>query len=221
MSQKSFFIILAFLFTFDSAYCWEKGKTEIFPLDCKSLIMNGADHLHLEITAESGSYGVPYLVGSKDGKQIWKKRSPANEVNLAKFAYTCKGNTITVSDAYPGVYAYQDQTLVWNGKFIEKRVKFSKGSDHWSVAKKTSVGQSDRFRLWANKGQTIKVEMSSVQATSIFQIYEPGSKVPMQNNIFGREMPIWSTVLNKTGDYVIEIDGTADNTLYDVKLWIN
>jgi len=214
-------VILSLLITFDSAYGWEEGKTEIFTLDCKSLIMNGADHLHLEVTAESGSYGVPYLVGSKGGSEIWRKRSPANEVNLAKFGYSCEGNTITVSDADPRVYTYRYQILIWNGKFIEKRVKFSKGSDHWGVYKETSPGQSDRFRLWAKKGQTIKVEMSNRRATSVFKIYEPGSKIPLQNNTFGKEKSTWSTVLNKTGDYVIVIDGTADNTHYYVKLWIN
>jgi hypothetical protein len=221
MSPKAAYIFFSLILVFDSAYAWQEGKTEVFPLDCPSLIKNGADHLHLEITAESGSYGVPYLVGSKDSKNIWKVRFPANEVNLAKFGYSCKNNTITVSHADPGPNSYHYQEFIWDGSFIERRVKFEKDSDNWSVYKETSPSQSDRFRFWAKEGQTVKVEMSNIYAPSIFKAFKAGSPKPLHVNEFGKEKIVWNYTLKTTGDYVIVIDGTADDSRYYVRLWIN
>lgn len=221
MSLKAAYVIFTLILVFDSAYAWQEGKTETFPLDCQSLVKNGADHLHLEITAESGSYGVPYLVGSKGKKNIWKMRFPADEVNLAKFGYSCKDNTITVSHADPGPNRYHYQEFTWDGRFIERRVKFKKRSDNWDVYKETSPGQSDRFRFWAKEGQSIKVEMSNTYAPSIFKIFKAGSKEPLQVDEFGKEKIVWNDVLKESGDYVIVIDGTADDSRYYVRLWIN
>ena len=221
MLRKIFYLTLAIVFTFDSAYGWQENKTEIFPLACEKLIKNGAERLFLEVTAKSGSYGVPYLVGSKDGKNIWRKRFPADEVNLAKFEYSCNDNKIIISHANPMVDTYKYQTFIWDGEFIEKRVADGKGSRGWSVYKKTSPNQSDRFRLWAKKGQKISVEMQNIYAPSVFKIYAPDSTIPVKEIIFAKKELIWNTTLNKTGDYIIVIEGTKDDSLYYVKLWIN
>lgn len=65
-------------------------------MDCSGLKKNGADDIYLKLTAETGSYAVPYIVGKTGDTENWAHRFPEYRVNLAKFEYSCYQDTITL-----------------------------------------------------------------------------------------------------------------------------
>ncbi len=80
-------------------------------------------------------------------------------------------------------------------------------------------GQRDVYRLAAPAGQTLKVEIVSVEENAVFQIYLPGKG--------GRTMPgagpmddatTWKGQLPVAGTYRIVVGGTRGNAEYTLRV---
>ncbi|PUA29733.1 MAG: hypothetical protein B0W54_03960 [Cellvibrio sp. 79] len=70
--NKAIFFIMFFLILSSSVFGWQEGATEYFPINCAGFPKVGAEKLSLKITAESDSYGTPFLIGIKNGAEIWE-----------------------------------------------------------------------------------------------------------------------------------------------------
>lgn len=122
--------LAACLFTLSaSAYAWSEGKEEDWPLvECKGLPMRQAQKIVVRTKAESGSYGIPHLVGlGPDDVVFWKYPFPkVEEINLAKYYVACSGKTITIGFQHPGPSPYLIQKFRWDGvalKFLSRGVQ--------------------------------------------------------------------------------------------------
>ena len=110
------------------AHAWETGVDQDMPiLDCTGAPMNGADLLVLRVKPVSGSYGLPILVGLKDGKTLWSRELlQAEEINAAKSSARCKGSrgrngeVIDVASQHPGNSPWAIQRFRWDGQAVKK-----------------------------------------------------------------------------------------------------
>ena len=220
MSRKCWIVMGALMLATPLASGWQSGATESYRLNCDGLITNEAEQVYLRVTAEAGSYGTPYLVGTKGDTEIWRHRFPAEEVNLAKFSYSCKRNIITLSSSGPGPTKPHSQTFVWNGAVVQGRIEFSKGTVSWEAYRKTSKGQEDHFLLWARQGQKIEVKMRNRYAPARFSIYSPRSSAALHDMQSGKQEVLLSDTLNETGDYRIVVKAPADDSYYYLQVRI-
>ena len=102
---------------------WEAGADYDMPLDpCEGAPLNGAASLLLRVTPVNGSFGLPVLVGVKDGVTLWSAKLPmAQEINTAKPYVTCKGPrgrrgvVIDVASQYPADRGWIVQRFRWDG----------------------------------------------------------------------------------------------------------
>ena len=70
-----------------------------------------------EAPADGSFTKTAWLLGSKNGKVIWKTRLPVKlDINRAKADVACRKGQIVVSSQSPGSAAYTSQTFSWDGK---------------------------------------------------------------------------------------------------------
>jgi hypothetical protein len=123
----SLLLIIA-VHSLQQAHAWQTGVDQDMPIaGCTGAPMNGADVLALRVKPVKGSYGLPVLVGLKDGKTLWSLNLPqAEEINAAKTFATCKGNrgrkgeVIDVASQHPGNAPWTIQRFRWDGQAVKK-----------------------------------------------------------------------------------------------------
>lgn len=119
------FLIAAVLLSLRPALAWEIGIESDVPFDCKNAPMNGADTLVVRLKPENGSFGVPALVGTREGQELWRLPFPAEEVNAAKSYAVCRGKrgghgqVIDIASQDPGRTPWKVQRFRWNGAKIK------------------------------------------------------------------------------------------------------
>jgi hypothetical protein len=218
MKQRSFLFIILIFFSAHS-FSWKEGKTEVFPLECNELLKNGADRLIMKITADSGSYGVPYLVGIKGEKEVWSKRFTASAVNLAKFDYSCKGNVITLWSAYPGPNNPTSQKITWNGKNLEKQIEFLKSSNSGDFYESLPEEVTDHYSFWAKKGQHIFLQVNNIYSPTTLSFYGRSSAEPIEKFEFYKDDKHWDYILPETGKYKISVTNIKGEQKYDTSMY--
>jgi hypothetical protein len=103
-----------------SASAWQEGVDQDEPLTCEGLPMAGAESVVIRIKPTNGSFGVPTLIGIKDGKDLWRYDLPkSREANAAKFVATCKGKVIRLRFQYPAQNTWIGQQFRWDGKTVK------------------------------------------------------------------------------------------------------
>lgn len=202
------------------AFGWEEGKTENFPLECAGLEKNGAEKLYVRVTAESGSDGMPYLIGTKSESEIWSIPFPAYEVDLAKFYFSCNAPIITLSSAYPGPGKYNHEIFSFKNGLIYKHLKFEKGENSTTIYRMLAKGSEDHFLLSAKSGQNIEVSINKENPTAIFSVFEPKSNIPIEETDYKYNKTEWSSVLKKSGEYAIAVKGVSGKS-YQLTVKIN
>lgn len=220
MLLRAIFAILLFL-TSSHSYAWQSGETKYFPLECASLINKNADKLSIKITAESGSYGTPYLIGTKDNREIWSSRFPAEKVNLAKFDYSCDADTITLWSADPGPNKSTAQLFRWQGKYVENIIKFKKGVNTTEIYKSIPENQEDRFVFWAKGEQKIHITLSCFTSPYTLLLFKPESKIEFINLGITKDKIELSYNLRATGEYKIIVKDFVKKTNYRMRIEIN
>lgn len=111
-----------------AAFGQQAGTAVDLPIEeCASAPKNGADALILRVKLVDGSYGVPVLVGIKDGGTLWSRALPdAKEINTAKSNAKCKGSrgregeVIDISSQDPGNAPWAFQRFRWDGRGVKK-----------------------------------------------------------------------------------------------------
>jgi len=114
-------VALAGAFPSGSAWGWQTGEDYDQPLMCKRISLGGADSLVVRVRPTDGSFGIPRLVGLKDGEVLWGRTFPrASEVNVAKLDAFCEGRSIVIRSEFPGSTNAVLQRFVWNGRRLTK-----------------------------------------------------------------------------------------------------
>lgn len=94
------------------------------------------------------------------------------------------------------------------------RIEFAAGESGSSFGGSIVRGDSDRYYLEAQAGQTMSVGLVSDEGNAVFAIYTP-SGYPLVVEEFDR-----SVVLPESGDYILEISSVRSNTSYNGYVWI-
>lgn len=220
MSKARLFIVF-FLVLSSSVFGWQEGVAEYFPLKCAGFPKRGAEQLSLRITAESGSYGIPYLIGIKNNAEIWALPFPADEVNLAKFDFSCNASTITLSSTDPGPNVPNKQIFSFKNGLIYKHLQFRKGSNFGEVYKKLAKGAEDHYLLQVKAGQEMKVSIDNRYPAAIFSVFEPKSATAIEETEYKYNRHVWSGFLKRSGEYSIVVKGVSDELSYYLKVEVN
>lgn len=203
------------------AFGWQEGATENFPFECAGFPKNGAEKLSLRVTAESGSYGTPYLVGTKNNSEMWVLPFPSDQVNLAKFDFNCNASIITLSSVDPGPNKPHKQIFSFENGAIYKHLQFEKGTNFGEAYNKLANGAEDHYLLQVRSGQTMKVSIDNRFPVAIFSIFEPKSITAIEETEYKYNKSEWVGILNKSGEYSIVVKSLSGESSYYLKVEVN
>jgi hypothetical protein len=99
------------------------------------------------------------------------------------------------------------------------RIQFRPGSSSATVTGGVVLGSRNRYVLGARAGQTMLVNITSVEENAVFTIYAPGGQL-LPGSEAGEEWKSWSGILPTTGDYTIVIGTTRGNASYSLAVTI-
>jgi hypothetical protein len=94
------------------------------------------------------------------------------------------------------------------------QVQFAPGTNSTIIENAVIRGTRDVYLLWAEAGQTMSVEISSLEDNAVFDILAPSSEV------IRWEAVAEEFVLPETGDYQILVGGTRGNASYSLDITI-
>ncbi|BFM38212.1 hypothetical protein [Synechocystis sp. LKSZ1] len=107
-------------------------------------------------------------------------------------------------------------------------VKFAPGTSGTTVKGSVIRGERSIYALGAKGGQTMALDLSSVENNAVFQIYAPGAR-QKGDEIVGQTLPgagetddasRWQGKLPRSGQYWVVVGGTRGNASYQLKISI-
>ena len=103
---------------------------------------------------------------------------------------------------------------------VKKKIQFQRGSSSATVKGAVVRGDSDRYYLGAQKGQTMSVKITSEEDNAVFQVYLPGEEKALPGAGDGDDAKDWSGELPRDAEYVIVVGGTRGNATYTLRVSI-
>lgn len=110
-------------------------------------------------------------------------------------------------------------TGITSAEGVRKRLKFAKGSSSATVSGAVVRGDSDTFIVGAREGQTMSVNITSLEDNAVFQVREANGDY-LEDAGEGDDATSWSGDLPSTGDYEIIVGGTRGNASYKLTVSI-
>ena len=96
---------------------------------------------------------------------------------------------------------------------VDQRISFAAGATSATVESAVVSGTRDRYTLWVQAGQTMRVEISSLENNADFQVYAPDGQ-QLKGESPGEVVELWEQRLPQSGDYVIVVGPTRGNATY-------
>ena len=93
---------------------------------------------------------------------------------------------------------------------VQQRIQFRKGAHSTEIKGGVARGTVNTYLLAVQKGQTIKINIKSVEKNAVFNVIDSNRKTTI------KESKSWSGAASKTGDYQIDVGterGGASYTL--------
>lgn len=115
---------------------------------------------------------------------------------------------------------------------VRKVIQFPKGQSSATLAASVVRGDTDRYDITANAGQTMTVSVSSKEKNAAFTIYQPGYRTVVEDGVptitgptlagagEGDDAMKWTGPLPAAGKYLIEVGGTRGNASYKLTVTI-
>ena len=106
-------------------------------------------------------------------------------------------------------------------------IRFAAGSSSGTVEGGVLRGDRDCFSVTARAGQTMRVEITSLENNAVFQLYSPGWRIgrdqdrivvvtgkPLPGAAAGEDTMRWTGLLAEAGPHLIVVGGTRGNAGY-------
>ncbi len=97
---------------------------------------------------------------------------------------------------------------------VQQRIQFKKGTNSAEIKGGVARGTVNSYLIKAKKGQTMKIEIQSLEKNAVFSIIGPKTKTII------KESKSWSGVVSKTGDYQIDIGTERGGASYTLSVSI-
>ncbi len=101
---------------------------------------------------------------------------------------------------------------------VKKKVRFAKGTSSATFSGAVIRGDRDRYYVGAKEGQTMTVNISSLEKNAVFQIYLEGEQQTLPGAGEEDDAMKWSGQLPSDGEYVIVVGGTRGNATYKLTI---
>ena len=95
-----------------------------------------------------------------------------------------------------------------------RRVRFQKGRSTAVLKGAVVRATADRYIVGASRGQTMTVNVTSVEDNAALEIIAPG------DTSLATEVADWTGELPANGDYIIDVSPTRGNATYTLKITI-
>ena len=102
---------------------------------------------------------------------------------------------------------------------VTSRVRFARGASSATLEGAVVRGDRDTYIVGATFGQTMTVNISSIEHNAVFQITDPGGG-ELVGAREGDDAMQWSGALPGSGDYRIIVGGTRGNASYTLRVSI-
>lgn len=100
-----------------------------------------------------------------------------------------------------------------------RRVQFAPGAVSATVEDAVVRGTRTIYLVGANKGQTLTVNIASLENNAVFELKAPANKAG-QRRTLKPEAVSWTGKLPETGDYQVIVGGTRGNASYKLSVKI-
>lgn len=100
---------------------------------------------------------------------------------------------------------------------LEEELRFKPGASSTQIKRGIARGETMKFLLGANGGQTMTVVVQSVESNAVFEIWGDGGKVGESQEINGKQK--WTGVLpgyGKGGTYSIDVSSTRGGSEFNL-----
>jgi hypothetical protein len=97
---------------------------------------------------------------------------------------------------------------------VTERIEFAAGTDSAAVDGAVVMGTTNRYLLGAAAGQTMSVEVSSVEGNAVVDVLAP------DGSVLADEQTTAAVELPQDGDYVVEVGSTRGNATYTLTVTI-
>ena len=106
--------------------------------------------------------------------------------------------------------------------FDTQRIEFAPGTDRATRAGSVDPTHSDRWILNARAGQTMALNIDSIDDNTVFAVFTPDRQVlaTVSSNTPEGET-FWQGVLPASGDYSVEVASTGGTAYYALDVWID
>lgn len=101
-----------------------------------------------------------------------------------------------------------------------KPVQFAKGKSGAEIKSAVVRGDRDIYKLTARGGQTLKVNLTSLEDNAVFQIVQTQTGKFLRGAAEGQDTKSWSGPLPANGEYKIIVGGTRGNATYTLTIQI-
>lgn len=98
-----------------------------------------------------------------------------------------------------------------------QRLQFAAGATEAMVENAVVRGTEDRYLVFAQAGQTMRVALTSLEDNAVFTLRAPNGTVLVNQTVAARQ---WEGRLPQTGDYVIIVAPTRGNATYQMVVTI-
>ncbi len=141
--------------------------------------------------------------------------SPANaNTNAAKPTITpSSASTTPEVKASPVAVAPKAETGT-------KRISFKAGESSATVSDSVVRGERSIYVIGAKSGQTMSIDITSLEDNAVFQIKTPGGKF-LADAGDGDDATVWDGTLPASGDYKIIVGGTRGNASFKLTVSID
>jgi len=103
---------------------------------------------------------------------------------------------------------------------IKKRIRFPRGANSTTISGSVVRGTQDRYILGAREGQTMTVQIRSLEDNAVFQIYLPGEQESLEGAGESDDAKSWSGKIPVTIDYIIVVGASRGNASYKLEVKI-
>lgn len=214
---------------------FEKGATgkeynnSLSPGNTHTYVLGGSKGqlMKVRISSEASNalFSVSDPVGNKlsdgeTGNVIFEKTLPADgnyKIAVSAVKNEAKYNlSFSVTGGIKAAKTEVDSPLAAGG--IATTVKFAKGKSSVTYEDAVIRGERNTYTLGASAGQTMNVNISSIEDNAVFQIQGPGGYLPGTEP--GKDAKRWSGKLPSNGNYTVVVGGTRGNATYKVSFSI-
>lgn len=108
-----------------------------------------------------------------------------------------------------------------NAQVTEKRIKFKKGESSAQMQGAIVRGEHDTYIFEANKNQSLKLTITSLEDNAVFQIKDLTTNYFLDGAGDFDDAKSWEGILPNKGDYKIIVGSVRGNTTYSLKISIN